>query len=213
MPDTPTPTPPPSPQDVTLLLASAARSDSDAWNRLTPIVYAELKKLAESAMRAERKAHTLQPTALVHEAFVRLAGVEGSPAWDNRAHFYGAAATTMRRILIEYARRRNAAKRGGGGGGSDGPPKREPLDDLLVAFEDRSTDLVALDDALTRLAALDKQQARIVELRFFGGLTVEDTAAALAVSPSTVERSWRMARAWLLGELAGDGNPPQGRHA
>jgi len=179
---------------ITQLLSAAAGGQTDAWEKLTPLIYEELKKIAHSAMRQERAGHTLQPTALVHEAYVRLAGAHQAN-WNNRAHFYGAAARTMRRVLIEYARYRKAAKRGGGESAT------EPLDELLISLEQRSTDIVALDSALQRLAEMDAQQSQIVELRFFGGLTVDETAKVLDVSPSTVERSWRVARAWLLGQV------------
>jgi len=183
----------PNSHQITRLLAAAADNRPEAWNELAPLIYEELRVLAESAMRRERRGHTLQPTALVHEAYARLAG-EQAAHFNNRVHFFGAAAQTMRRVLIQYARQRRAAKRGG-------LRKAEPLDDLLVAFEDRCTDFIALDEALERLAAMDPQQARIVELRFFGGLTVEETAAEMGLSPSSVERGWRVARAWLLGEV------------
>ncbi|MBL8764277.1 MAG: RNA polymerase subunit sigma [Phycisphaerae bacterium] len=178
------------------MLDAAARGDREAWDRLAPRIYEELHRIAGAAMGNERRDHTLQPTALVHEAFVRLTGSTGS-AWNNRAHFFGAAAKTMRRILIEHARRRGALKRGGGAG------ERVPLDQVLVDFESTGTDLLALDAALARLAEFDAERARLVELRFFGGMTVEQTALAMGVSPSSVERGWRVARAWLLAEIAG----------
>lgn len=184
-----------TPHQITRLLDAACSGRTEAWNELAPLIYVELKKIAESAMRRERVGHTLQPTALVHEAYAQLAGQKGNH-WKNRVHFYGAAAQTMRRVLIQYARQRHALKRGGS-------RAVEPLEDIFVSFEDRSTDLLALDAALEKLAALDAQQSRIVELRFFGGLTVEEIAQVLGVSSSTVERSWRFARAWLLGEVGG----------
>ena len=184
-----------NPDQVTELLASAGNGNPDAWEKLAPLIYEELRKIAQSAMKRERADHTLQPTALVNEAYVRLAGANASN-WNNRSHFFGAAAKTMRRVLIEYARFSRAAKRGHGG-------KPQPLDDLLVSFEERAMDIVALDAALERLASMDPQQSRIVELRFFGGLTVEETARELNVSASTVERGWRVARAWLLGQVEG----------
>lgn len=186
----------PSGHDITRLLAAAASGKPGAWDELAPLIYHELRQIAEAAMRRERVGHTLQPTALVHEAYLRLAGQDVGN-WNNRVHFYGAAAQTMRRLLIQYARQHKAAKRGGGQRvAADGA-----LDDLMIAFEERATDLLALDEALERLAAMNAQQGRIVELRFFGGLTVEETASLLGVSPSTVERDWRVARAWLLGEI------------
>lgn len=185
--------------DVTRLLSEAIAGRTDAWNRLTPLVYHELYDLAAAAMQRERGAHTLQPTALVNEAFIRL--IDQSRAeFNSRTHFYGAAANVMRRVLVDYARARLADKRGGG-------RAAQPLDEALVAFEQRSTDLLALDAALTKLAALDPEQARIVELRFFGGLTVDETAALVGVSTSSIERAWRMARAWLLREVTGPDTP------
>jgi RNA polymerase sigma factor (TIGR02999 family) len=178
---------------ITELLAAAGSGQRDAWDKLTPLIYQELKKIAEAAMRRERQGHTLQPTALVNEAYLRLVEQQQSN-WNNRAHFYGAAAVTMRRVLVQHVRRRRAAKRGG-------DRASEPLDNIVVAFEQRSTDLLALDSALQRLAEIDPQQSRIVELRFFGGLSVKETAAVLGISESTVERGWRVARAWLLGEV------------
>lgn len=170
-------------EQITLLLAEAGAGSLDAWNRLTPLIYDELRRLAECAMNAERPAHTLQPTALVHEAFVRLVG-QNQSSWNNRTHFYGAAAETMRRILVDHARARKAQKRGG-------ESLREPLDAALVSFEERSTDLIDLDAALSKLAALDSEQARIIELRFFGGLTVTECASIMGTSESSVERNWR----------------------
>jgi len=159
--------------------------------RLLPAVYGELKRLAASYLRSERPDHTLQPTALVHEAYLRLQG-QRSVMWSNRAHFYGIAARIMRRILVDHARRRGAAKR-------DGAVLRLTLVDAGV--DDRAPELVALDSALTTLEELDPQQARIVELRFFGGLTVEETADAAGISTATVKREWRTARAWLRREI------------
>jgi len=182
--------------EITRLLAAAGEGRREAWDELAPLIYDELKKIAEAAMSRERVGHTLQPTALVHEAYARLAG--GEPGnWNNRVHFYGAAAQTMRRVLIQYARQRSAAKR-------SGRRVEGPLDNMLVTFEDRSTDLLALDAALERLSAMSPEQSRIVELRFFGGLSVDETAGVLGVSASSVERGWRVARAWLLGEVTGE---------
>jgi RNA polymerase sigma factor (TIGR02999 family) len=163
---------------------------------LLPVVYAELKRLAASYLRRERPGQTLQPTALVHEAYLRL--LKDKPdRWQNRAHFCAIAAHSMRQILIERARARDAKKRGGA-------RQRVTLDDALVAGGERSIDLLALDEALERLAALDPDQARLVELRFFGGLTVEETAQAMAISPATVKRHWTVACAWLARELEGN---------
>ncbi len=178
---------------VTRLLSEASHGRREAWNQLVPLVYEELRRLANAEMRRERPGHTLQPTALVSEAYLRL--VEQNEAgFNNRSHFFGAAARVMRRILVDHARGRLAEKRGG-------DAKRTQLDEALVSFEERATDILALDEALSRLADLDAQQARIVELRFFGGLSVDETANVLQTSPSTVERGWRIARAWLLRAL------------
>ena len=168
--------------------------DRQSHDSMLPIVYQELRRLAASYLRRERPGQTLQPTALVHEAYLRL--LKDRPdRWQNRAHFCAIAAHSMRQILIEKARARDALKRGGGG-------PRVTLDEALVGGGELSIDLVALDQALERLAAIDAGQARIVELRFFGGLTVEETAEALDISPATVKRHWTLARAWLARELA-----------
>jgi RNA polymerase sigma factor (TIGR02999 family) len=163
-----------------------------------PLVYQELRRLAAAYLRRERPGQTLQPTALVHEAYLRL--MKDRPdRWQTRAHFCAIAAHSMRQILIERARARGAKKRGGA-------QPRVTLDEGLVAGGERSFDLVALDEALERLAAIDPEQARLVELRFFGGLTVEETANAMDMSPATVKRHWAVARAWLAREL--EGNSP-----
>jgi RNA polymerase sigma factor (TIGR02999 family) len=160
---------------------------------LLPIVYDELRRLAAAYLRRERPGQTLQPTALVHEAYLRL--IKDRPGrWQNRAHFCAIAAHSMRQILIERARARGALKRGG-------VQARVTLDEGLVAGEPRAIDLVALDDALERLEQLDAEQARLVELRFFGGLTIEETAEAMGLSPATIKRHWTVARAWLAREL------------
>jgi RNA polymerase sigma-70 factor (ECF subfamily) len=169
--------------------------DRQSVDSLLPIVYQELRRLAASYLRRERPGQTLQPTALVHEAYLRL--MKDKPGrWQNRAHFCAIAAHSMRQILIERARARGAQKRGGA-------RHRVTLDEALVAGGERSIDLVALDEALERLAAFDPEQARLVELRFFGGLTVEETAAAMNISPATVKRHWAVAWAWLARELEG----------
>ena len=169
--------------------------DRQSLDSLLPIVYQELRRLAASYLRRERPGQTLQPTALVNEAYLRL--LKDRPdRWQNRAHFCAIAAHSMRQILIERARARGALKRGG-------VRARVTLDDALVAGSDRSIDLIALDHALEKLAALDPVQARLVELRFFGGLTIEETAEALDMSPATVKRHWTVARAWLARELEG----------
>jgi RNA polymerase sigma factor (TIGR02999 family) len=179
-------------RDVTGLLREWSGGNRQALERLMPLVYGELRKLAASYLRAERADHTLQPTALVHEAYLRLVD-QRSVNWQNRAHFFGIAAQMMRRILVDHARRRQAAKR-------DGATYRlqtEPgLEDV-----DRDPELLALDEALTGLETLDVRQARIVELRFFGGLTVEETAEVTGISPATVKREWQTARAWLAREI------------
>jgi RNA polymerase sigma-70 factor (ECF subfamily) len=173
-------------------------ADPQSLDSLLPLVYQELRRLAASYLRRERPGQTLQPTALVHEAYLRL--MKDKPnRWQNRAHFCAIAAHSMRQILIERARARGALKRGGA-------RPRVTLDEALLAGGERSIDLVALDEALERLAALDPEQARLVELRFFGGLTVEETAEAMDISPATVKRHWAVARAWLAREL--EGNSP-----
>jgi RNA polymerase sigma factor (TIGR02999 family) len=169
--------------------------DGQSLDSLLPIVYQELRRLAASYLRRERPGQTLQPTALVHEAYLRL--MKDRPdRWQNRAHFCAIAAHSMRQILIERARARGALKRGGA-------RPRVTLDEALVAGGEQSIDLLALDQALERLAEMDPEQARLVELRFFGGLTVEETADALGMSPATVKRHWTVARAWLARELEG----------
>jgi RNA polymerase sigma-70 factor, ECF subfamily len=181
--------------EVTRLLERASAGDVAARATLFDVLYRELRRLAEAAMRAERASHTLQPTALVHEAFLRLAQDQGR--FESRAHFLGVAARAMRRVLVDHARGRNAQKRGSG----TTLVTVNDLDDLpQPASED--VDLVALDDALSRLTLLDARQALIVELRFFGGLSVEETAAVVGVSERTVKREWQVSRAWLRREIA-----------
>jgi RNA polymerase sigma factor (TIGR02999 family) len=174
-----------------------SRDEQSALEALTPAVYAELRRLAVKYLRRERVGHTLQPTALVHEAYLRMIE-QRELAWQNRAQVLALAAVFMRRILVSYARARTRAKR-------DGLLTRVSLDGLDVATEQRDVDLIALDDALRELAALDEQLSRVVELRYFAGLTVEETADVLATSPRTVERTWAMARAWLRRRLEGGG--------
>jgi RNA polymerase sigma-70 factor (ECF subfamily) len=170
--------------------------DRQSLDSLLPIVYQELRRLAASYLRRERPGQTLQPTGLVHEAYLRL--MKDRPdRWQNRAHFCAIAAHSMRQILIERARARGALKRGGA-------QPRVTLDEALVAGGEQSIDLLALDRALEKLATLDPEQARLVELRFFGGLTVEETAEEMSISPATVKRHWTIARAWLARELEGD---------
>jgi RNA polymerase sigma-70 factor, ECF subfamily len=173
--------------------------DRQSVDSLLPLVYQELRRLAASYLRRERPGQTLQPTALVNEAYLRL--LKDRPdRWQNRAHFCAIAAHSMRQILIERARARHAQKRGG-------ERARVTLDDALVAGGERSIDLLALDEALERLAAMDPEQARLIELRFFGGLTVEETAEEMGISPATVKRHWAVARAWLARELEGHARP------
>ena len=182
----------PAEHEVTRLLDDLNQGVPDAADRLAPIVYDELHRLAQFAMQRESSGHTLQPTELVHEAFMRLVG-QRDTQWANRAQFYGIASQAIRRILIDHARRRRAAKRDHG--------VRVTLDDRLGAPAGRELDLIALDEALTQLEQMDARQARVVELRFFAGYSVEETAAALEISPATVKRDWTFARAWLLRAL------------
>src|SRR5512140_369564 len=186
-----------SPGEVTRLLLAWSGGDRGALDALVPHVYAELRRQADRYLGRQRSGHTLQATALVHEAFLRLVD-QTHVSYKDRAHFFAVASRAMRQILVDHARRRNAGKRGGGA-------TRLALEDEIAAVPPRGVDLVALDDALARLEKLDPDQARLVELRFFGGLTVEETAAVLGCSPATVKRSWSSARAWLYGELAGVG--------
>ena len=185
--------PQPIEPDLTALLRDASEGDQNALDRLMPLVYGELRKIAASYLRQERKDHTLQPTALVHEAYLRLTH-QKDVAWQNRAHFFGIAAQMMRRILVDHARKRQAAKRDASAwkvataevdGGADSAPE-----------------LLALDRALEELEKIDPQQAKIVELRFFGGLSVEETAAVVGVSERTIKREWQTSRAWLRREIA-----------
>jgi RNA polymerase sigma factor (TIGR02999 family) len=181
-----------SPESVNVLLVKWREGDQAALQALIPLVYNELRALAHRCLRAERPGHTLQSTALVHEAYLRLMGQDPVPI-QNRAHFVAIAAKLMRQILVDYARNRRAAKRG--------PEHKMQLDDSFDLPQKKGVDVVALDDALIGLSRRDVQQVRIVELRFFGGLTIEETAEVLDVSPSTVKRDWNMARAWLTREV------------
>lgn len=183
-----------STQQVTRLLRDWSNGDQSALEQLTPLVYSELRRLAGRYLRKERPDHTLQSTALVHEAFIRLVD-QRDVRWQNRAHFFGVAAQMIRRILVDHARGRHASKRG------SGAPKLS-LDEALATPERRDLDLIALDDALNSLAKIDPQQARIVELRFFTGLTVEETAEVLGISPATVKRDWVTAKAWLYRDIS-----------
>ena len=185
--------------EITALLKAWSCGDSAALDRLTPLMYDELRHLAHRYMRHERAGHTLQTTALVSEAYLRLADVQGVD-WQDRAHFLAVSARIMRRILIEAARTRAATKRGGGMARGDHSTPFD-FDQLAAIGSDRATALCELDDALNTLARMDSRRAQVIELRFFGGLTVEETAEALKVSPQTVMRDWRLARAWLAREL------------
>ena len=189
-----------SPQAVTQLLVDWGNGDRQALEKLTPLVYQELKRLATRYLRRERREHTLQSTALVHEAWLRLID-QNHVHWQNRAQFFGIAAEMIRRILIDHARNRQAAKRG------DGAIKLS-LDEALGAPDRRDFDLVALDDALKDLAKLDPKQGQLVELRFFAGLSIEESAEVLGVSPATVKREWAVAKAWLYRELSARGHRP-----
>ncbi len=186
-----------SSQSVSLLLQRWSGGDNEALNELIPLVYAELRRMARRYMRQQAGAHTLQTTALINEAFLRLVGQEETQ-WENRAHFFGVAAQAMRHILVDYARTRNVAKRGGGA-------QQVSLDQALTISPEHDADLVALDDALNELAKLDQRRCLVVELRFFGGLTEEEIGTVLKVSARTVRNDWSFARAWLLRELDGKG--------
>jgi RNA polymerase sigma-70 factor, ECF subfamily len=179
--------------DVTALLVEVANGNQAAHEKLVPLVYDQLKKLARQYMRRERADHTLQTTALVHEAYLKLVG-QHSPHWQGRDQFFGTAAQLMRRILIDHARSHLRKKRGG-------TNVMLPLEEALAFTPEHSEDLLKLDEALDRLSKLDPRQGRIVELRFFGGLSVEETSRLLNVSPITVKRDWAMAKVWLYGEL------------
>jgi RNA polymerase sigma factor (TIGR02999 family) len=180
-------------QDVTQLLAAWSDGDSAALDRLLPLVYADLRRIAARQLKAERRDHTLSATAVVHEAYMRLVG-QRQVRLEDRAQFFAAAAAQMRRILVDHARRRAAAKRGG-------PQVRITLDEELAAGAERDLDLLALDHALEELGVLDPRVARIVEMRYFGGLSIEETAAATGVSRRTVIREWALARGWLHKRL------------
>lgn len=180
--------------EVTELLGNYRAGDTAALERLLPLVYEELQRIARNHLRHERQGHTLQATALVHEAYLKLLD-QREADWENRAHFLAIAAQAMRRILLDYARRRNAQRRGGG------QPKLS-LDEALVVSDDRSGELIALDAALESLAKTDAEQARIVELHFFGGLTMKEIAQLLGCDEAVVRQEWRMAKAWLHRTLA-----------
>lgn len=186
----------PSPENVTQLLVRWGNGDQAAFDQLMPIVYAELRRMARGYMNRQGADHTLQTTALVHEAYFKLAG-ESDKQWQNKSHFFAVAAKAMRHVLVDYARSSQAAKRGGG-------HDFIPLDDARIPPPDRMEELVALDDALNVLSTLNPRQSEVVEMRFFGGLSVEETAQSLNVSPETVMRDWRAAKAWLYQQLSRD---------
>ena len=187
---------PVQPAEVTELLRRWSGGDVAARESLVPLVYDELRRLARYYLASQRSDHTLQSTAIVHEAYLRLAGRE-NVHWEDRSHFFAVAAQLMRRILVDHARKRNAAKRGGAA------HLTLLVDGAVEPSAQRELDLVALDDALKALAELDERQSRIVELRFFGGLSIEDTSRVLEISPATVKREWSTARAWLYEEISG----------
>jgi RNA polymerase sigma factor (TIGR02999 family) len=192
-----------SSQNITRLLLDWRNGDQTALDRLMPLVYEELRRMANHYMRNERKGHTLQTSALVNEAYLRLVDHENIE-WQNRAHFFGVAAQSIRHILVDHARGHKAAKRGAGAA-------KLSLDEAIGVPEKKEVDLLALNEALERLAALDRQQANVVELRFFGGLSIKETAEALGIAEQTVKWTWRMARAWLLRELGDErGKGPDG---
>lgn len=181
--------------DVTGLLVAWKNGSSEALDELIPIVYAELRKLARHQLRGERPDHSLQPTALTHEAFLRLFGTQ-HVEWQNRAHFFAVASQLMRRVLVEHARQRRTLKRGAA-------PTRVALEDADAPVEPVDVDIVALNEALSELEQVDPRQSRVVELRYFGGLSMEETAEVLGISPATVKRDWRVAKLWLRRALAG----------
>jgi RNA polymerase sigma factor (TIGR02999 family) len=185
----------PSQSDVTGLLLAWSDGDRDALHQLTPLVYQELRRLAKRHMVRERPGHTLQATALVNEAYLRLIDINRM-RWQNRAHFFAVSAQMMRRILVEFARNRHRRKRGG-------EAERVTFDDSLEVMSEAQPDLVAMDDALNALEAIDARLSQVVELRFFGGLTVEETAEVMKLSPQTVNRDWKTAKVWLFRELNG----------
>jgi RNA polymerase sigma-70 factor (ECF subfamily) len=182
-------------ENITQLLIDLTNGNRTAVDDLLPLVYGELRSLAGNYLRRERSDHTLQPTALVHEAYLRLVD-QTQVNWQNRAHFFGVAAQMMRRILVDHARAHKANKRG-----SD--YQKLSLDENIDKAAERSAELISLDDALTELSTVDELKSRIVELRYFGGLTVEETAEVLGVTPVTINRHWRMAKAWLFGKMQG----------
>ena len=184
-----------NPEEITLLLHRVHNGDRNAESELLPLVYGHLHRLAERHLRSERNGHTLQPTALINELYLRMIR-EASIDWQSRAHFFAVAAETMRRILVDYARAANAQRR-------PHPNQRVQFDAVVVYSEDRAGDLLMVDEALTKLSMWDGRQAKVVELRLFGGLSIDETAQVLGVSERTVQRDWTMARAWLSALLNG----------
>lgn len=183
-----------SPKGVTELLVDWSKGDQKALDELIPLVYGELRRLASRYLRRERPDHTLQTTALVHEAYLRLVD-QRDANWRNRAQFFGVAAQLMRRILVDYARNHGASKRGG-------DYRRIPFDEAIISAEEKDASLLAVDEALNVLALIDPQQSRVIELRIFGGLTVEEVAESLGISPRTVKREWSVAKAWLHRQIS-----------
>ena len=182
--------------EVTRLLGQLGAGSQDVAGQLVPLIYDELRRIAGAQMRRERADHTLQATAVVHEAYMRLVG-DQEIDWQSRAHFFAIAARTMRRVLMDYARQRHAGRRGGEGA------RKVDIDAELLIADDRLEDVAALDELLGQLTEMDPEQGRIVELRFFAGLNVEETAEVMGISPRTVKREWRLAKAWLDSKLAG----------
>lgn len=186
-----------SSHEITQMLIELTDGNTEVVNRILPHIYDELRRLASSYLRRERSDHTLQPTALVHEAYLKLID-QKRVQWQNRAHFFGIAAQVMRRILMDHARKHGAEKRGG-------DAEKLPIEEeILIVSNGRSAELLALDDALEELAKMDPQKAKIVELRYFGGLSIEETAEVMGVSVPTINRQWRTAKAWLYGQIAND---------
>jgi RNA polymerase sigma factor (TIGR02999 family) len=184
-----------SSHEITQMLIELTDGNTEVVDAILPHIYDELKRLAGSYLRRERSDHTLQPTALVHEAYLKLID-QKNVKWQNRAHFFGIAAQVMRRILMDHARKHKAEKRGG-------EFEKLPIEEeILIVSHDKSAELVALDDALKTLAEIDEQKAKIVELRYFGGLSIEETAEVMGVSVPTINRQWRMAKAWLYGQIS-----------
>lgn len=190
--------PAPSTAHVTNLLVAWGRGDEAAFERLVPLVHAELRRIAQRHMGHERTGHTLQPTALVNEAYLKLIGAQ-HVQWQDRAHFFAMSSRLMRRVLVDHARARRYQKRGG-------DAQRVTLDEGRLGAKEKAADVIALDDALTALAAIDERKCQVVEMRYFGGLSVEETAEALGVSVRTIKRDWTMAKLWLLQELKKSGD-------